>query len=169
MAAPEAKPRKEIPFNRSATLGKELQYIAESLLIGQIAGNQAFTRRCEDLLTSVTGVKKTLLTTSCTHALEMASLLLRLQPGDEVILPSYTFVSTANAFALRGAKPVFADIRSDTMNIDETKLEELVSPRTKAVVVVHYAGVACEMDAITDICRRRKLALVVETAREVWG
>ena len=169
MAAPEAKPRKEIPFNRSATLGKELQYIAESLLIGQIAGNQAFTRRCEDLLTSVTGVKKTLLTTSCTHALEMASLLLRLQPGDEVILPSYTFVSTANAFALRGAKPVFADIRSDTMNIDETKLEELVSPRTKAVVVVHYAGVACEMDAITDICRRRKLALVEDNAHGLFG
>ncbi|HVJ82501.1 MAG TPA: dTDP-4-amino-4,6-dideoxygalactose transaminase [Planctomycetia bacterium] len=169
MAAPEAKPRKEIPFNRSATLGKELQYIAESLLIGQIAGNQAFTRRCEDLLTSVTGVKKTLLTTSCTHALEMASLLLRLQPGDEVILPSYTFVSTANAFALRGAKPVFADIRADTMNIDETKLEELVSPRTKAVVVVHYAGVACEMDAITDICRRRKLALVEDNAHGLFG
>jgi dTDP-4-amino-4,6-dideoxygalactose transaminase len=158
-----------IPFNRSATVGKELQYVAEAMMIGQIAGNHAFTRKCEDLLTKLGGHRKALLTTSCTHALEMSALLLDLQPGDEVILPSFTFVSTANAYALRGAKPIFADSRADTVNLDETKLEALFTPRTKAVVVVHYAGVACEMDRIADLCKARGVALIEDNAHGLFG
>jgi len=158
-----------IPFNKSSTVGKEFQYIAEAMLGGQIAGDQTFTKRCHQLLESALGVHKALLTTSCTHALEMCALLLGVGPGDEVIIPSFTFVSTANAFALRGARIVFCDIRPDTMNLDETRLESLVTPRTKAVVVVHYAGVACEMDAIGEICRRRGLALVEDNAHGLFG
>ena len=158
-----------IPFNRSTTVGKELQYIAESLLGGQIAGDQAFTRRCQGLLEQVTGSRKALLTTSCTHALEMAALLLDLKPGDEVILPSFTFVSTANAFALRGAVPIFADVRPDTLNLDESQLPGLFSERTRAVVPVHYAGVGCEMDAIRAACEPRGIAIVEDNAHGLFG
>ena len=158
-----------IPFNRSTTIGKELQYIAESLLGGQIAGDQAFTRRCQAQLEAITGTRKALLTTSCTHALEMAALLLDLKPGDEVIVPSFTFVSTANAFVLRGAKPVFIDVRPDTLNLDETKLSGLITERTKAVVPVHYAGVGCEMDAIREVCRPLGVAIVEDNAHGLFG
>lgn len=158
-----------ILFNRSSTVGKEFQYIAEALLDGQIAGDQKFTKRCHNLLESCLGVSKALLTTSCTHALEMCALLLNIQPGDEVIVPSFTFVSTANAFALRGAKIVFADVRPDTINLDERQLEKLITPRTRAVVVVHYAGVACEMDAIHTICGRHGIALIEDNAHGFLG
>lgn len=158
-----------IPFNRSSTIGKEFQYIAETLLVGQIAGDQTFTKRCHHMLESSLGIPKALLTTSCTHALEMCALLLKIQPGDEVILPSFTFVSTANAFALRGAKIVFADVRADTINLDERQLERLITPRTKAVVVVHYAGVACEMDAILEICRKHHIPVVEDNAHGFMG
>ena len=158
-----------IPFNRSTTIGKELQYIAESLLGGQIAGDQAFTRRCQSQLEAITGTRKALLTTSCTHALEMAALLLDLKPGDEVIVPSFTFVSTANAFVLRGAKPVFIDVRPDTLNLDETKLSGLITERTKAVVPVHYAGVGCEMDAIREACRPHGVAIIEDNAHGLFG
>lgn len=128
-----------------------------------------FSRRCETLIEESLGGGRALVTTSCTHALEMAALLLDLKPGDEVILPSFTFVSTANAFALRGARPVFADIRPDTLNLDESRLEELVTPRTRAVVPVHYAGVACEMDPILALAERRGFAVVEDNAHGLFG
>src|SRR3954451_23708301 len=137
-----------IPFNRSSLMGREMQYIAQAMLIGQIAGDQTFTKKCHSLLERLIGSPKALLTTSCTHALEMSALLLEIGAGDEVIVPSFTFVSTVNAFVLRGAKPVFCDIRPDTLSLDEAKLEALITPRTKAIVPVHYAGVACEMKTI---------------------
>ena len=138
-----------IPFNKSSLTGDEFRYILQALELGHISGDGRFTKKCHELLEKGTWYgKKALLTTSCTHALEMAALLLDIQPGDEVIVPSYTFVSTANAFALRGARPVFCDIRSDTLNLDERKLESLITSRTKAIAVVHYAGVGCEMDLI---------------------
>jgi len=168
MATP-ATTSQQIPFNRSSTVGKELQNIAESLLGGQIAGDQAFTRRCQALLEQLTGTRQALLTTSCTHALEMSALLLNVGPGDEVILPSFTFVSTANAFVLRGARPVFIDVRSDTFNLDEKHLDRLITERTKAVVPVHYAGVGCEMDAILAICRKRGVAVVEDNAHGLFG
>jgi dTDP-4-amino-4,6-dideoxygalactose transaminase len=158
-----------IPFHRSSTVGRELQYIAETLLIGTIAGDQAFTRRCQRLLQEVLGVPRALITTSCTHALEMAGMLLDIGPGDEVIVPSFTFVSTANAFAVRGARPVFADIRADTLNLDESRLESLITPRTRAIVPVHYAGIGCDMDAIGDIARRHNLAVVEDNAHGLFG
>lgn len=166
---PTSKTQPIISFNRSSTVGKEFQYIAEALLDGQIAGDQKFTKRCHQLLEACLGVSKALLTTSCTHALEMCALLLNIQPGDEVIVPSFTFVSTANAFALRGAKIVFADVRPDTINLDERQLEKLITPRTRAVVVVHYAGVACEMDAIQTICTRHGIALIEDNAHGFLG
>ena len=132
-----------IPFNRSALLGRELEHIFRTMTIGQIAGDQTYSKKCHELLERALGVRRALLTSSCTHALEMSALLLNLQPGDEVIVPSFTFVSTANAFALRGARIIFADIRPDTLNLDERRLERLISPRTRAIVVVHYAGVGC--------------------------
>lgn len=158
-----------IPFNRSSTAGKELQYIAESLLIGQIAGDQAFTRRCQTLLQDLTGARRVLLTTSCTHALELAGLLLNLKEGDEFLVPAFTFVSTANAFVLRGARPVFVDIRPDTMNLDETQLEKHITDRTRLIVPIHYAGVACEMDAILKVARRHDLAVVEDNAHGLFG
>src|SRR2546428_648501 len=130
-----------IPFNQSSLLGRELEHISRTMTIGQIAGDQTFSRKCQGLLEQVLGVKKALVTTSCTHALEMCALLLDIQPNDEVIVPSFTFVSSANAFALRGARLVFADIRPDTLNLDETRLEPLISARTRAIIPVHYAGV----------------------------
>jgi dTDP-4-amino-4,6-dideoxygalactose transaminase len=158
-----------IPFNRSSLLGKELEYIFRTMTIGQIAGDQLYSKKCQGLLEATLGVAKALVTTSCTHALEMCALLLDIQPGDEVIVPSFTFVSTANAFALRGARIVFADIRPDTLNLDESRLEALVTPRTKAVVPVHYAGVGCEMDTILEIANRHGIAVVEDNAHGLFG
>lgn len=149
--------------------GKELFYIAEAHFNGMLAGDGPFTKRCHAWLESRKGCEKSLLTHSCTAALEMAALLLELQPGDEVIMPSYTFVSTANAFVLRGAVPVFVDIRPDTLNIDERLIETAITPRTKAIVPVHYAGVACEMDVIMDIARRHGLVVVEDAAQGVMA
>ncbi len=159
-----------IPFNKPAMMGNELQYIQEALS-GQmhISGDGVYTKKTHKLLEDLLGVKKVLLTTSCTHALEMAALLLDIQPGDEVIVPSFTFVSTINAFVLRGAKPVFADVRRDTLNLDETKLEALITPRTKAIVPVHYAGVACEMDTIMEIANRHTIPVVEDNAHALFA
>jgi len=158
-----------IPFNRSAVIGRELDYITEALKIGQIAGDQTFTQRCQKFLEKALRVPKALLTTSCTHALELAALLLDVQPGDQVIVPSFTFVSTVNAFVLRGAWPVFADIRQDTLNMDEAQVERLLTPRTKAIVPVHYAGVGCEMDVIMDVASRHDIAVVEDNAHGLFG
>lgn len=158
-----------IPFNRPSFGARERRYLADALCGNTVAGDGIYTRRCHELLTRELGVAKALLTTNCTHALEMAALLLDVGPGDEVIMPSFTFVSTANAFALRGARPVFADIRSDTLNIDERQIERLITPRTKAIVVVHYAGVGCEMDAILDIAQQHGLAVVEDNAHGLFG
>ncbi|MEW6268676.1 MAG: dTDP-4-amino-4,6-dideoxygalactose transaminase [Thermodesulfobacteriota bacterium] len=169
-AAPgEQAPAYRIPFNRSSLVGRELEHIAHAMRIGQIAGDQEFTRRCHELLAATLGVRRVLLTTSCTHALEMAALLLDLQPGDEVLVPSFTFVSTANAFVLHGARPRFVDVRPDTLNLDERLLEEHVGPRTRAVVPVHYAGVACEMDAILELARRHGFEVVEDNAHGLFG
>ena len=158
-----------IPFNRSSLLGRELEYIFRTMTIGQIAGDQHFSKKCHALLEQILGVPRALVTTSCTHALEMCALLLDLQSGDEVIVPSFTFVSTANAFALRGARVVFCDIRKDTLNLDEAQVEVLITPRTKAIVAMHYAGVGCEMDALVDVAARRKVALVEDNAHGLFG
>ena len=158
-----------IPFNRPCLAGNEYKYIAEAISNGHASGDGPFTRRCHELLAHQLGVPQVLLTTSCTHALEMAAILLNCGPGDEVILPSFTFVSTANAFALRGAKIVFSDIRPDTLNLDESKLEALISPRTKAIVPVHYAGVACEMDTICSIAGRHGIAVVEDNAHGLFA
>lgn len=161
--------RYRIPFNQPALAGREIDYLLEAVRLLHISGDGTFSSRCHELLEQVLGSPKVLLTTSCTHALEMAALLLEVGPGDEVIVPSFTFVSTANAFVLRGARPVFADIRPDTLNLDETRLDGLLSPRTRAIVVVHYAGVACEMDPILDLARRRGLAVVEDNAHGLFG
>ena len=158
-----------IPFNRSSLVGDEQRYIAEAMRIGQVAGDQTFTRKCHALLERELGVPRALLTTSCTHALEMAAMLLNFSPGDEVIVPSFTFVSTANAFVLRGATPVFVDVRTDTLNLDERLLERAITPRTKAIVPVHYAGVACEMDEIMRIASARGIAVVEDNAHGIFG
>lgn len=159
----------QIPFNRPCIVGKELYNIAQAILDGHSSGDGAFTKRCHALLEGQLGVPKALLTTSCTHALEMIALLLDIKPGDEVILPDFTFVSTVNAFVLRGAKPVFADIRPDTLNLDESQLEQLITPRTRAIVVVHYAGVGCEMDAIMAIAERHNIPVVEDNAHGLFG
>ena len=162
-------PEYTIPFNRSALMGRELEYISQTLLTGQIAGDQTFSRKCQQMLEQSLGVRRALVATSCTHALEMAALLLNLQPGDEVIVPSFTFVSTANAFALRDARMVFADIRPDTLNLDEAKLPALITPRTRVIVPVHYAGVGCEMDAIMAVASRHNVAVVEDNAHGLFG
>ena len=168
--APSARTREpEIPFNKPAIVGRELYYISQVILLGHSAGDGGFTKRCQAYLERALGVPKVLLTTSCTDALEMAAVLLDLDPGDEVIVPSFTFVSTANAFVLRGARPVFCDVRSDTLNLDETKLEALITPRTRAIVPVHYGGVACEMDAISEIAARRGVAIVEDNAHGLFA
>lgn len=159
----------KIPFNKPYMSGKELFYIAEAHFNGMLAGDGPFTKRCHYWLEQKTGAEKVLLTHSCTAALEMAALLLDIQPGDEVIMPSYTFVSTANAFVLRGGVPVFVDIRPDTLNIDERLIEAAITPKTRAIVPVHYAGVACEMDTIMDIARRHNLAVVEDAAQGVMS
>ena len=158
-----------IPFNRASLTGHEQRFISEAVVNGHISGDGTFTRRCHAVLQGALGVPAALLTTSCTHALEMAALLLNISPGDEVIIPSFTFVSTANAFVIRGAKPVFADIRRDTLNLDESGLERLITPRTKAIVVVHYAGVGCEMDAICRIAERHSIPLVEDNAHGLFA
>lgn len=155
----------KIPFNKPAAVGAELANIADALARGHLSGDGYYTQRCHQWLEQRLGCRHALLTHSCTGALDMAAILCNLVPGDEVIMPSYTFVSTANAFVLRGAVPVFVDIRSDTLNIDERLIEAAITPRTKVIAVVHYAGVACEMDAIMAIAQRHSL-LVVEDAAQ---
>lgn len=160
---------KTIPFNWPHMTGKELYYIAEAHFNGRLAGDGPFTKRCHAWIERSAGCNKALLTHSCTAALEISALLLNIQPDDEVILPSYTFVSTANAFVLRGARPVFIDIREDTLNLDEQLIEAAITPRTRAIVPVHYAGVSCEMDAITDIARRHGLSVVEDAAQGIMS
>src|SRR5450631_2732639 len=159
----------QIPFNQSFLQGRELEHIFRTMTIGQIAGDQTYSKKCHAFLQQALHVQKAMVTTSCTHALEMCSLLLDIQTGDEVIVPSFTFVSTANAFALRGAKIVFADIRPDTLNLDEQRLEGLVTSRTKAIVPVHYAGVGCEMDVVCEIAARHDLSVVEDNAHGLFG
>jgi len=158
-----------IPFNRPCFTGNELKYIGEAVARGQISGDGYFTKQCHRYLEESLGVHKALLTTSCTHALEMSAILLDIQPGDEVICPSFTFVSTINAFVLRGARPVFVDVRPDTLNLDETLLEAAITPHTKAILVVHYGGVGCEMDAITEIANQRGIPIVEDNAHGLFG
>jgi dTDP-4-amino-4,6-dideoxygalactose transaminase len=158
-----------IPFNRPSFAGRETEYIAAAIAAGHISGDGAFSKRCHELLESQVGVVKALLTTSCTHALEMALLLLDIKPGDEVILPSFNFVSAANAVVLRGARPVFIDVRRDTLNFDERQFEDLITDRTRAAVLVHYAGVGCEMDSILEIAHRRGVAVVEDNAHGLFG
>lgn len=158
-----------IPFNQPFAVGKEFEYIRQAIKNVHTCGDGPFTKKCHTLLEQTLGVSKALLTTSCTHALEMAALLLNLQPGDEVIFPSFTFVSTVNAFVLRGVYPVFCDIRPDTLNLDENKLEKLITPRTKVIVPVHYAGVGCEMDAIMELAGQYGVAVVEDNAHGLFG
>ena len=158
-----------IPFNRPSLQGNELNYITQAVEAKHISGDGQFTHRCHEFLESRLGVSKALLTTSCTHALEMSAILLDLDAGDEVILPSFAFVSTANAFVLRGARPVFADIRPDTLNLDEGQLEKLITPKTKAIILIHYGGVGCEMDAICEIAARHEVAIVEDNAHGLLG
>ena len=159
----------KIPFNKPCFEGKELVYIAEAISRGHISGDGSFTKKCTAFFETELGCSKALLTTSCTHALEIAALLLDLKPGDEVIVPSFTFVSTANAFALHGAKIIFADICSDTLNISHVRLEELITDKTRAIVPVHYAGVGCEMDAIAEIASRHNLLIIEDNAHGLFG
>jgi len=159
----------KIPFNRPSIVGNESRYMEEALAAGQISGDGQFTRRCQDFLKEQLGVEAALLTTSCTHALEMAALLLEIAPGDEVIVPDFTFVSTANAFVLRGATPVFVDVRPDSLNLDERLLEERITSRTRAIVPVHYAGVGCDMEAICAIAARHGVPVVEDNAHGLFG
>lgn len=158
-----------IPFNKPYMTGKELWYIAQAHANSSLAGDGDFTKKCHAWLERQTGCKKALLTHSCTAALEMAAILADIQAGDEIIMPSYTFVSTANAFVLRGGVPVFVDIRPDTLNIDEKKIESAITPRTKAIVPVHYAGVSCEMDSIMDIAARHNLLVIEDAAQALMS
>jgi dTDP-4-amino-4,6-dideoxygalactose transaminase len=157
----------QIPFNRPYWCEKALNYIYASLNSGHLSGNGSFTKRCQQIIEDYTLCLKSLLTHSCTAALEMSAILTGIEVGDEVIMPSYTFVSTANAFVLRGAVPVFVDIRPDTLNIDENSIEEAITERTKAIVVVHYAGVACEMDTISQIAQKYNLFLIEDNAQGI--
>jgi dTDP-4-amino-4,6-dideoxygalactose transaminase len=158
-----------IPFNRPAVTGKEIEYMQQAVSNAHLSGDGPFTKKCNAELEGIMGAAKALLTTSCTHALEMAAILLDIQPEDEVIIPDFTFVSTVNAFVLRGARPVFADIRPDTLNLDENLFERLITPRTKAIVVVHYAGVGCEMDTILEIAGRYHIPVVEDNAHGLFG
>ncbi len=158
-----------IPFNRLSLVGHEMEYLQMAIQSGHVSGDGSFTKRCHQLLEGSLGVSRALLTTSCTHALEMAALLLDIQPGDEVIVPDFTFVSTINAFVLRGARPVFIDVRADTLNLDERLLEEKITERTRAILPVHYAGVGCEMDAIMEIAQRRGVPVVEDNAHGLFG
>jgi dTDP-4-amino-4,6-dideoxygalactose transaminase len=165
----DVKAENMIPFNKPFLAGKEIEYITEALLSGQTAGDGDFTKNCQNWIEQHTGCPKALLTHSCTGALEMTAILADVQPGDEVIMPSYTFVSTANAFVLRGGVPVFVDIRPDTLNIDENLIEAAITPRTRAIVPVHYAGVACEMDTIMDIASRHNLLVIEDAAQGIMS
>lgn len=156
-----------IPFNKPYLTGKELHYIYDAVYSGKISGNGKYTKLCQQKFCDDYGFKKCLLTSSCTDALEMAAILIDIQPGDEVIMPSYTFVSTANAFILRGAKVVFADSRKDHPGMDEGSIESLISPKTKAIVPVHYAGVACDMDVIMDVAKRHNLFVIEDAAQAI--
>lgn len=158
-----------IPFNRPSFAGKELDYIAQAIASGHTSGDGPFTRKCSAILEEMLGRPRVLLTTSCTHALELAALLLDIQPGDEVIFPSFTFVSTVNAFVLHGCRPIFVDIRPDTLNMDENQLERLIKSRTKAIVPMHYAGVGCEMDIIVKVAESYGLAVVEDNAQGLFG
>jgi dTDP-4-amino-4,6-dideoxygalactose transaminase len=160
---------RRIPFNRPCPGGREMEYLARAAASGHISGDGPFTKQCHAILARETGTAHALLTTSCTHALEMCGLLLGLEPGDEVIVPSFTFVSTVNAFVLRGARPVFADVRPDTFNLDERQLERLITSRTRAIVVVHYAGVGCEMDEILRIAAKHRVPVVEDNAHGMFG
>lgn len=166
-----SKRRKKImiPFNVPPCVGNEEKYIAQAIANHKLCGDGEFTKKCNAKLEQMTGTAKALLTTSCTHATEMAAILSKIQPGDEVIMPSYTFVSTANAFVLRGATAVFVDIRPDTMNIDETKIEEAITEKTKAIVPVHYAGVSCEMDTIMAIAQKYDLKVIEDAAQGIMS
>lgn len=158
-----------IPFNKPCLEGNELEYIGEAVNHSLIAGDGHFTKRCHSFLEAEIGVQKALLTTSGTHALEMTAILLNIREGDEVITPSFTFVSTPGAFVMRGAHPVFVDIRGDTLNMDEKQLEGLITPRTKAIIPVHYAGVACEMDPILEVAGRHNIHVVEDNAHGLFG
>jgi dTDP-4-amino-4,6-dideoxygalactose transaminase len=158
-----------VPFNKPGYVGTEPAYMAEAIKRGHLSGDGEFTRKCHALLEEALGVPRVLLTTSCTHALEMTALLLDFGPGDEVIIPSFTFVSSVNAFVLRGARPRFIDVRADTLNLDETQLERLITPRTKAILPVHYAGVGCEMHSIMEIASRHNVAVVEDNAHGLFG
>lgn len=159
----------KIPFNHPALVGNEMEYVHEAIEARHISGDGMYSKKVHKFLEDALNVPKVLLTTSCTDALEMSGLLLDLQPGDEVIVPSFTFVSTINAFMLRGATPTFVDIRPDTLNIDENLIEKAITPRTKAIVIVHYAGIACEMDAIMDIAQRHNLPVIEDNAHALFG
>ncbi|MGC0940071.1 dTDP-4-amino-4,6-dideoxygalactose transaminase [Pantoea agglomerans] len=158
-----------IPFNAPPIVGTEIEYMQSAMNSGKLCGDGGFTRRCQQWMEQRFGSKKVLLTPSCTASLEMAALLIDLQPGDEVIMPSYTFVSTANAFVLRGARIVFVDVRPDTMNIDETLIEAAITEKTRAIVPVHYAGVACEMDTIMALAAKHKLFVIEDAAQGVMS
>ncbi|MFH2039411.1 MAG: dTDP-4-amino-4,6-dideoxygalactose transaminase [Chloroflexota bacterium] len=158
-----------IPFNRAVMLGNEIEYMTQAIANGHISGDGLYTKKVHSLLETSLGVPKVLLTTSCTHALEMMAILLNINPGDEVIIPDFTFVSTVNAFVLRGARPVFVDIRPDTLNLDEGHLEAAISSRTKAIVPIHYAGVGCEMDAIMQIANHHAIPVVEDNAHGLFG
>jgi dTDP-4-amino-4,6-dideoxygalactose transaminase len=162
-------PTLRVDFNRPITVGNEFEYMRQAIENAHISGDGPFTKKCHAFLESELGIAKALLTTSCTHALEMSAILLNTQPGDEVIVPDFTFVSTVNAFVLRGAKPVFVDVRADTLNLDESKLEAALSSRTKAILPVHYAGVGCEMDSIMEIADRHRIAVVEDNAHALFG
>jgi dTDP-4-amino-4,6-dideoxygalactose transaminase len=162
-------PSYDIPFNKAWISGDEYSYMSQAVDQGHISGDGPFTRQCSHMLEEWLGAARVLLTTNCTHALEMSALLLDLKPGDEVIIPSFTFVSTVNAFALRGARPVFADIRPDTLNLDEIQVERLVTPHTRAIVPVHYAGIGCEMEAILEIATKYNLKVVEDNAHGLFG
>jgi dTDP-4-amino-4,6-dideoxygalactose transaminase len=157
-----------IPFNRPTLVGRELELVGQAAASGHISGDGPFGRRCEAILEESVGVRRALMTTSCTHALELAALLLDIKPEDEVIVPSFTFVSTASAFALRGARIVFADIHATTLNIDEEQLPELVSDRTRAIIAVHYAGIGCEMNSIIELAERHGVAVVEDNAHGLY-
>jgi dTDP-4-amino-4,6-dideoxygalactose transaminase len=158
-----------VPFNRPFVSGREIEFMQQAIASSQLSGDGQFTVRCSSLLERELGVPKVLLTTSCTHALEMSALLLDIKPGDEVIVPSFTFPSTINAFVLRGAQPVFIDIRPDTLNLDETKLKMLITSRTKAIVVVHYAGIGCEMEAILEVAAAHGIQVIEDNAHGLFG
>ena len=158
-----------IPFNRPDITAEDREFLVHAIAGGHSSGNGVFTQRVEALTSETMSANRSLLVTSCTHALEMSALLANLQPGDEVIVPSYTFVSTASAFALYGARPVFVDSRSDTLNIDAAKIEAAITPKTRAICIVHYGGIACEMELIQQIADRHNLILVEDNAHGLFA